>query len=166
MNNQKYFWQGEPVKTDFGVAYPIENTEKPLFWYNYECNWDITHDKPSYDTVKSAVIPAIKITTQSGYSFVIANHNGIGANKLIKGGWPTSTHFSFADDVKFEGCEELGTLRNIFSIREFDEDGFIEYENKRKRWQKENYPVEFEQSERIRNAFKSGRSYSQRKEKA
>jgi len=34
MNNQKYFWQGEPVKTDFGVAYPIENTEKPLFWYN------------------------------------------------------------------------------------------------------------------------------------
>lgn len=158
MNNKKYFWQGEPVKTDFGVVYQPENKEKPLFWYNYECNWNTTLDKPIYDTEKIAAIPAIKVTTENGYTFFIANHFGIGANKLKKGGWPNHTHFSFSDDVKFEGVEELGALRNMYSIREFDEDGFVEYEAKRKRWQKENYPDEFARMERIENSFRTIKS--------
>lgn len=154
MNNQKYFWNGEPVKTDFGVAYQPENTERPLYWYNYECNWNTTLNKPIYGTKKVAAIPAIKITTKQGDVFFIANHFGIGANKLMKGGTMRQTHFSLDGNVKFIGAEELGILRNEYSIRKFDEEGFAEHEARRERWQKENFPEEFERMEMFRKSFK------------
>ena len=157
MSNQKYFWNGESVKTDFGVAYQPENTEKPLYWYNYECNWDSVLNKPIYNTKKIAMIPAIKVTTKKGYVFFIANHFGIGANKLMKGGTMRQRHFSLDDNVKFEGVEDLGILRNEYSIREFDEDGFVEYESKRERWQKENFPKEFERLQALKDSFKKGK---------
>lgn len=154
MNKQKYFWQGEPVKTDFGVVVQPENKEKPLYWYNFECNWNVAENKPRYGTVKTCSIPAIKVTTKDGQVFLIANHFGIGANKLMKGGSPRDTHFSFGDNAKFQGAEDLGVFRNAYSIRKFDEDGFVEYEAKRERWQKENFPEEFERMENLRKSFK------------
>jgi len=35
--DQKYFWQGKPVKVQFGYCKVQENKERPLWWYNYEC---------------------------------------------------------------------------------------------------------------------------------
>lgn len=149
---KKYYWQGEPVRIEFGAAYPEENKKKPLYWYNFECNWDFLQDKPIYDTIKSSTIPAIKIYYKDYKPFIIANHFGIGINKLLKGGSPRHTHFSFDENVKFETIEQLVIwgLKQYFKITEFDEEGFSVHEAKRRKWQKENFPEEYEQSERLR----------------
>ena len=154
MSNQKYFWHGEPVKTELGAVYVLENTEKPLYWYNYECNWDIDQDKAIHGD-KAAMIPAIRVTSKDGYSFIISNHFGIGINKLLKGGWPNQSHFSFNDDVKFETLEELGSLRIAYSIRKFDEEAFSAHESKRKLWQKKNHPEAYKERELLMESFKS-----------
>ena len=157
MSNQKYFWHGEPVKTDFGYATVQENKEKPLFWYNFECLWNLNEGKPYYGTKKSAMIPTIKVTSKDGQSFLIANHFGIGASKLKKGGWPNHIHFSLPDNAKFEGCEDLGVLRNIYSIREFDEEKFAEHEKLRGIWQKENFPEETKKMDNLKAMFRKGK---------
>lgn len=153
----KYFWQGEPVRIEFGAAYPEENKEKPLFWYNYECNWDFLQDKPIHDTRKIGMLPAIRIYYQDQKPFIISNHFGIGVNKLLKGGSPRHSHFSFADNVKFETIDELVSwgLKQSFKITEFDEEGFSNYEAKRNKWQKENFPEEYEEMEKFKNSFRS-----------
>jgi len=122
-----YQWHGESVKTLFGYSYVKENVDKPLCWYNYEC--DLIHPKGH------AVIGAIKITTKDNEEFVIANHFGIGINKLLKGGWPNATHFSLP----------LESFRKDkhFIIKEFDLDGYSEYEANREKWQEINYPEEY-----------------------
>ena len=157
IEKEKYFWQGEPVRIEFGVAYPEENKGKPLFWYNYECNWDFLQDKPIYDTHKFCMLPAIKIYYKDQKPFIISNHFGIGVNKLLKGGSPRHTHFSFADNVKFETIDELESweLKQSFKITKFDEEGFTNYEAKRNKWQKENFPEEYEAMEKIKNSFRN-----------
>ena len=157
MGTHKYFWHGEPVKTDFGYATVNENKEKPLFWYNFECLWNLNEGKPNYGLNKSAMIPAIKVTSKDGQSFLIANHFGIGASKLKKGGWPNHNHFSLPDNAKFEGCEDLGSLRIIYSIREFDEENYSEHEKLRRIWQRENFPEEMKKMDSLKAAFRKGK---------
>lgn len=147
-----YFWQGEPVKTDFGCVTVIQNTEKPLFWYNFECCWNLLEQKPrrGLKEDKSAIIPAIKITTKDNYTFYIANHFGVGAHKLRNGGWPTHRHFSFDGEVDFQGCENLGHMRTLYNLRTFYLKGYDEHERARREWQKETHPEEFKKSEQLR----------------
>ena len=131
----KYKWQGEPIKTEFGYCTVEQNKGKPLWWYNYECSFF-----PGYGT---AVIPAIKVTIKE-YSFCLANHFGIGHHKLINGGWPGFAHFSFPDNC-FKRSNEPA-----FNIQSFDINGYEEHEKLRRKWEKENFPVEFEKNERLR----------------
>lgn len=119
----KYQWHGEPVKVKFGNCIVKENKDKPLYWYNFEC----------YPEGK-ACIPALKVTTKNGQSFMISNHFGIGVYKLLKGGWPDTSHFSL--DGKFNTKPQL-------KITEFDPDGYANYEAEREKWQNEHYPEEY-----------------------
>lgn len=155
--NSKYFWQGEPVKIDFGAVYVEENEDKPLFWYNYECNWDFNLNKTKYGEQKGAMIPAIKIYYRDHEPFIISNHFGIGVSKLLKGGSPRHTHFSFYDDIKFDHIENLPSfeLKQAFKITDFDEEGFSNYEASRRKWQEKNFPEEFEKLERLKNSFRN-----------
>jgi len=125
MKKNKYFWQGEPVKVEFGNCIVKKNKEKPLWWYNYECSLEPMYEK--------ACIPAIRITASWGEPFVISNHCGIGVYKLMKGGWPDSTHFSL--DGKFSTKPQL-------KITEFDLEAFQQHEAERRKWQIETYPEE------------------------
>lgn len=132
-NTTPYQWQGEPVTVEFGRSIVHENKEKPLFWYNYECN-----SEPPKGT---ACIPSIKVTTKDGSSFVIANHFGIGVYKLLSGGWPSHTHFSVGEDF---------TEDKDFSITEFDKSCYVAYEAGRTAWQKKNFPEEYERMDALR----------------
>lgn len=127
---RKYFWNGEPVKVEFSAAIVKANEEKPLYWYNYECLYE--------SKVKTALIPAIKITLKSGEEFCIANHFGIGASKLKKGGWPNHRHFSIPVE-----CFISNMWDTVKSPREFDEERFSEYESNREKWFKKTYPKEY-----------------------
>jgi len=120
---KQYEWQGEPVKVEFGAAAFSRNEEKPLYWYNYECRKSGT-----------GVIDAVRITTKSGQTFIIANHFGIGVHKLLRGGWPNLGHSSIPDDCHFEG----GKNKTGF-LTEFDEEGYAAYESKREKWMEENF---------------------------
>lgn len=146
MSKQKYFWQGEPIKTDFGFVVLKEKVDKPLYWYNYE-------------VLNNIIIPAIKCTAKDGYEFLIANHHGIGAHKLINGGWPSHTHFSIPNDAKFEGKEELGPLRSYFYINVFDESAYSKHESNRTGWQRRRYPEEFQKKVELMEAFKNAKKY-------
>lgn len=128
-----YQWQGEPVKVEFGLSIVKENSEKPLWWYNFECNDSFPKGR--------AAIPAIRITTNNDYSFILSNHSGIGVHKLINGGWPNYAHFSLPDD---------GFTKGGFKITEFDELEYCRHEADRNKWQKENYPEEYKQVESLR----------------
>ena len=140
MRNSKsiYQWQGEEVEIKFGLASVKKNKEKPLYWYNYEC----TLENPEYE---SAYISSIQVKTKKGSTFLIANHFGIGAYKLINGGYPNIQHFSFGDDAKFEEHKEYEDYDGVFQLEEFEE-----HESNRRKWQKDNFPIEFENSERLR----------------
>lgn len=133
--NRKLFWQGEPIKTEFGYCNVSENTDKPLWWYNYECNLD-----PMIGKV--AAIPAIKIT-YADYSFCISNHFGIGYHKLTHGGWPNYSHFSLPLDSFVQDHHPE------FNIYNFDLEGYENHEAKRRNWQHREFPVEFEKSEQL-----------------
>lgn len=134
----KYCWHGEPVKTRFGFCIVKEDTERPLFWYNFEC-------LSGRGTIQHALIPAIEVTTNCHQRFVIANHYGIGVNKLIKGGWPDSMHFSLPADT-FKEDNSLA----LFTVKKFNEEEFSKHEAERRKWQKKNFPEEFEKSEALR----------------
>jgi hypothetical protein len=131
----KYQWQGELVKVEFGNCIVRENKENPLCWYNYECH-------PNANGL--ACIPAIKITTKDGDSFMLANHFGIGIHKLRNGGWPNYRHFSL--DGKFSTKPRL-------KYTEFNLEGFERYEAERNKWQQKNYPEEWKKLQAIRSAF-------------
>lgn len=131
-----YCWHGEPVEVKFGYCNISENTEKPMYWYNYECR--------TSSVIGSALIPAIYITSKDGQQWVIANHFGIGIYKLLQGGWPNCTHFSL-DKNTFKEAKE-----KYFAIREFDHDAYSEHESARRKWQKREYPEEFEKMESLR----------------
>ena len=126
-----YQWHGESVRVRFGNCIVKENKEKPLYWYNYEC----------YPEGK-ACIPVIEVTTKGGQVFMISNHFGIGVYKLLKGGWPDTSHFSV------EG--EFSTKPQL-KITEFDPEGYAAYEAEREKWQAENYPEEYEKVSHLRN---------------
>lgn len=130
---QNYQWQREPVKVEFGLSTVRENKEKSLWWYNFECN-------ESYPK-GVGVIAAIRIITKDDYSFVLANHSGIGVHKLINGGWPNYSHFDLPDTSFKKGG---------FRITEFDELEYSRHEAERNKWQKENYPEEYKKIESLR----------------
>jgi hypothetical protein len=139
MKKSVYQWQGEPVKVVFGYCEVFTNKEKLLYWYNYEC--DISKLFKG-----KALIPAIKIiSNDNDYSFVIANHYGIGISKLKKGGWPNHTHFSLDNNLFVEDTHRA------FNIRKFDFEQYSEYETNRENWQKENFPEEYNKIRSLRN---------------
>jgi len=146
---QKFEWQGDPVKTTFGYVAVREVLDKPLYWFNYEVlNKMETGDHCSVGG--KAYIAAIEVSTSTGYKFYIANHFGIGVNKLSKGGWPNSAHFSFDTGlIKFLPDDKVQRGLN----GQFDEEGYANRESKRRIWQKETYPFEFEQMESLRRGF-------------
>lgn len=154
---EKYKWQGEPVKVLFGYVKQLANTDKPLYWYNFECiNKENAYGEFIPDhmvTMKGenlALIPAVKVIHSAG-SFLLANHFGIGVNKLLKGGWPNMPHYSL--DGEFKESSE-----RHFKFVSFDEDGYCDHEAKRRSWQKKNYPIEFQKMEDFKAAFKTIRS--------
>lgn len=131
--SQKYQWQGKPVKVEFGYCIVEANQEKPLWWYNYECALD--------RDVKSC-ISAIRVVPESGPSFLISNHFGIGVHKLLNGGWPNYQHFSIEGDFSPSSADPWQL--------KFDLSGFEDHESKRRTWQKENFPAEFKRMEALR----------------
>lgn len=133
---KKYAWQGEPIKVDFGHCTVKLNKEKPLWWYNFDCS--------SSDTYGISIIPAIKITTSFGNEFCIANHFGIGHHKLIHGGWPNYTHYSL-DMFSFEVSK-----KPEWRIIKFDLEGYENWYTLRQKWEKENFPEEFNRMENFR----------------
>ena len=126
-------WQGEIVKIEHVTLKVYENIISPLWWSNYEIA--INTAPNNY-----ALLPAIKVIGHN--TFYISNHFGIGIRKLRKGGWPNHQHFSFENPQEHKKCLE--------SFESYCEKDFIEHEAKRISWQKENYPIEFERSERLR----------------
>lgn len=149
MEKHPYQWQGEPVSVRFGYVQQEENTEKPMYWYNFECYNRAQLDdtfKPDHFVHANgkhfALIPAIEVT-YNDRTFLLANHYGIGVNKLLKGGWPNSTHFSL--DGKFkESCAPY------FMYTKFDLEEYERHESARRDWQRKAYPEEFERMEALR----------------
>ena len=149
-----YKWQGQNVKVVFGYSTVTRNDEKPLYWYNYEVN--LSED----DEVK---IPAIKITTKEGDSFVLANHFGIGTFKLRSGGWPDKTHHSLPkDSFQLSNRAEYTT-----NVRNFNQGAYSRFEELRRKWFEKNIPAgwedEFEKIEGLRSLIKKG--FQARKDK-
>jgi len=142
-------WHGEVVQIEHINVLVTQNKEKPLFWYNFECELNAPYTK--------AMLPAIEITTQEGNTFIIANHNGIGLNKVRKGGWPDQPHFSFdeKDIVQIIRRGEKG----FYTIDSFCERDYSDLENQRRLWQKENFPEEFEKSEALRKMLRKSIIY-------
>jgi len=149
----KYQWQGEPVTVRFGYVNQHENASKPMYWYNFECYTKEEIDGSFKDDhmVKNngnhfALIPAVEVTSETGYTFLLANHYGIGVSKLLKGGWPNHAHFSLDGDFS-------ESKARYFAFRKFDLDGYEKHESERRNWQRKNYPIEFARMEQLRNSF-------------
>lgn len=115
-----YKWHGEPVQVEFGFSEVIPKEEMPGYWLNYE------HSQGK------KWIESLKVTTQDGKEFCISNHSGIGVNKLLKGGWPSNSHFSLPLDTFHP--DPLGV------VLEFNRDAWEEQERNRDAWLKENNP--------------------------
>lgn len=124
-------WQGEPVDVEFVECLVSRKKEKPMFWYNYECR-----------ELGRALIPAVRVTTKAGYSFLLSNHYGIAIHKLINGGWPTHIHFGL-DGAKAESSSGL------MDYEEFLLEAYEEHEKNRSEWQKKNFPDLYERKEAI-----------------
>lgn len=152
MKRNNYMWQGKPCKVSFGFCIVRENIEKPLYWYNFECNFDTYLQKPIHDTIKEGILIAIKVT-QDDYSFCIANHYGIGIHKLINGGWPNYRHFS----APIESFKEASSKEESYAYRitKFDLEGFELYESQRTNWFKRNHPEEYQKLEMLKKSFKT-----------
>lgn len=147
---ENYQWQGEPVKVRFGYVPQDENTEKPMYWYNFECynkkelNGTFKEDHFVRDNGKHfAIIPAIEVESASGYKFTLANHFGIGISKLIKGGWPNHTHFSLSGEFKESRSEP-------YLLLSFDLDGYEKHEAARNSWFKREYPDEYKKLQALK----------------
>lgn len=140
-----YQWQGQKVKVIFGKCKVVENKDKPLYWYNYECLWDDYNNKPRKSAFdKFTYVPAVKVIF-GDEEFVLANHFGIGVHKLINGGWPSYRHFSLPLDgfISKEGLTIDEQFMYIF--RKFDLESFEAHEEKRTKWQKRTFPIEYAQ---------------------
>ena len=135
----KYQWQGEPVRVEFGLCKVKANKNKPLWWYNYECELNAP--------ALQAILPAVRITMPSEEQFCIANHYGVGVHKLLLGGWPDCAHFS----LPLEAFEP--SRKKFYQWKDFDEFEYSKHEAKRRQWRKENYPEEFEKVEALRQEF-------------
>jgi len=135
---KRYQWQGEPVTVTFGMMTVKKNTEKLLYWYNYECVQNAPDER--------AIILALKIEIGE-HVFYISNHCGIGVHKLLNGGWPSHAHFSLPEDGKFEATK-------MNAIYKFNEECYAQYESERRDWQKKNYPEEFKRSEALRDVIR------------
>jgi len=135
----KLLWQGEEIKKWFGYCKVYTNKDKPLYWYNFECEISTIHGME--------LIPAIKIE-YDGVLFCIANHFGIGYHKLINGGWPNYRHFS----LPVESFEE--SHKPAFNFHSFDLDAYSQHEAMREQWQKKNFPDEYEKFEKMRIQIK------------
>lgn len=143
--SKKYQWQGEFVKVRHGSCAIKENTEKPLFWYNYECLNAINYDhKDESSYSEEATLHAIQVDYH-GSIFTISNHFGIGYHKLINGGLPNFSHFSLPNETFHEQSE--------WNIRNFDLQGYEKHEAERRLWQKKNYPIEYQKMEDFKNSF-------------
>lgn len=152
MEQNKYQWQGEPVKVEFGYCRVTENQEKPLYWYNYECNWDDYSEIERRSTGdKHTHVPAIKVIYRDQI-FCIANHYGIGVHKLINGGWPSHRHFSLP--VEGFNSNLFREEREIYVILKFDLEGYQTHESNRIKWQMKNYPKECEDRQKLIDQFK------------
>lgn len=136
----EYKWQGEPVKVEFGYGIVNTDEEKPLYWYNYECETD-----PS--GISKTEIPAVRVTYKDQV-FVIANHFGCGVHKLENGGWPNIGHMSLPDD-SFKPCKDEWCY-----FPKYDRASFSEYEKERRLWQEQTYPEEYAKSEALKEAIK------------
>jgi len=128
----KYFWQGEPVKTTFGYCSIKKHDDKPMMWWNALC------DDDGY-----ALIEAVRVDAEIYGIFYIANFGGIGAYKLKRGGWPDCTHYSIPSDSSF-------TEERYGNKRELDEEEYASVSCKIRTYQKINFPEEFEQGEALR----------------
>jgi hypothetical protein len=135
---ENYQWQGEKVKVRFGLTKVKTNKEKPLYWYNYEISLEETIMQGK------CLISSIEVEASYGSKFIIANHFGIGVHKLLNGGYPNIGHFSFDDDAKFSEHKEFKKYNGQFELEEYEE-----HEANRRKWQRENYPIEFAKSERL-----------------
>ena len=144
----KYQWHGKEVGVRFGHYVTKPNTDKPLFWYNFECDVMPTN---AHDG--SVHLDAIEVTyTEDGgivQVFCIANHFGIGVHKLRNGGWPSHRHFSFSGGrfVEFD---------NGLAPKRFDEKGFAAYEAWRDAWMRKADPSEYERMESLRKLIRKG----------
>lgn len=126
-NKVKYAWQGEPVQIQFGQCKVVQNDELPFMWYHYDIY--LTRDPNG-----EAYVPAIRVTTQHGSSFCIANHFRIGERKLKAGGWPDHCHFSLPE----EGFQETSKEEAMFmhDLR-WNEERYAEHEAARDEYFKE-----------------------------
>lgn len=144
---KKYFWNGEPVKTLFGAFEVREDKTNPLRWSNFECS--IYYQKKyqlGYITSGRAIIPSIMISPYiQGYfePFVIANHHGIGAYKLKKGG-----HINIIDYRLSEG---VFSYKSILSDKKIDLKEYTEHERLREAWVKRFHSNLYEGWRIIRN---------------
>lgn len=137
----KYQWQGTPARVQFGYVHQEENTDKPLYWYNYECSLERIGAEFNK---RFALIPAIKVT-QGNQSFVISNYAGLGVHKLLNGGWPNYAHASL--DGKFHESEE-----RHWRILSFNEDEYAERESERNNWFAKEFPEEFKKLQALKQA--------------
>lgn len=136
--DHKYQWQGEPVQVEFGYCVEYTNKDKPMFWYNYECE--------QLPGKGQAIIPAVRVLTKEG-SFVLSNHHGIGVKKLLAGGWPNERHYSLTDAGFVRSSSEE------YRITEFDGKGFTVHELKREKWQATVHPKEYRKLKQLELMF-------------
>ncbi len=109
-------WQGEDVNVVFGFCEVKENTEKPLYWYNYDI------------AIGESKIPAIKVITNHDHEFVISNRHGVGIEKLVRGGWPNFPHASLELD-DFQESNENHEEYNPEALNKRDREAEQWFEN-------------------------------------
>jgi hypothetical protein len=139
--NKRYKWQGEPVEVEFGTFHAKPSTTHPLSWYNFEIE---TERNTSSDG--SLGLPAVRFTYM-GEEIIIANHFGIGAHKLRKGGWPDCTHFSFGKGRFIPG-------EDWFTCKGLREREYAAHEAARESWMKKKDPIAYARIEALRQAAK------------
>lgn len=149
-----YQWQGTPCTVRFGYVVQQENTEKPLYWYNFECctheqlDGSFKHEHMCFANGKHfSCIPAIEVT-QGNQTFKLANHYGIGINKLIKGGWPNHNHFSL--DGPFTEDDP-----SHWVYKELELDEYERHESARRDWQRKTHPEDFAKMEAFRESMRN-----------
>lgn len=147
----KYFWNWKPVKIEHVLVVVKEVKEHPLYWHNYEC---LTNNNPN----GHHEFHAIEITTENGIKFIISNEYGIGINKCRKGGTFYQYHAGFKEEnivkIKRTGDPLPGGRGELKVPKKYNlnEEGYVEQETARAKWQMENYPEEYEKLRQAREA--------------